>query len=107
MTRRSKAIDSILAAKSNDRRALHNLAVSLREIDRRDEALAAVNEAIRHRIDGPASVTLRAHLLAELGQYEAAVDQYRDVIARYPDFLDAHETLARLLPQIGGGDRLR
>ncbi|MFN3818184.1 tetratricopeptide repeat protein [Blastomonas sp.] len=94
----------VLAAKSNDRRALHNLAVSLREIDRREEALAAVDEAIRHRIDNPASFTLRAHLLAELGHYEAAVDQYRDVIARHPDFLDAHETLARLMPQLGGGE---
>lgn len=93
----------VLAAKSNDRRALHNLAVSLRETDRRDEALDAVDEAIRHRIDNPASYTLRAHLLAELGQYEAAVDQYRDVIARHPDYLDAHETLARLMPQLGGG----
>ena len=94
----------IIAAKSNDRRALHNLAVSLREIDRRDEALEAVETAIHHRIDNPASYTLRAHLLAELGHFEAAVDQYRDVIARNPEFLDAHETLARLMPQLQGGE---
>lgn len=95
---------AILTLKSNDRRAWHNLAVSLRETDQRDKALEAVDEAIRHRIDNPESFTLRAHLLAELGQYEAAVDQYRDVIARHPDFLDAQETLARLMPQLGGGE---
>lgn len=95
---------AILTLKSNDRRAWHNLAVSLRETDQREQALAAVETAIGHRIDAPESFTLRAHLLAELGRHEAAVDQYRDVIARHPDFLDAHETLARLMPQLGGGD---
>lgn len=92
---------AMLTLKSNDRRAWHNLAVSLRETDQREEALKAVETAIRHRIDSPASFTLRAHLLAELGHFDAAVDQYRDVIARYPEFLDAHETLARLVPQLG------
>lgn len=96
----------LVAARSNDSRALHNLAVSLRETDRREEALEAVDSAIRHRIDHPASATLRAHLLAELGRHEAAVDQYRDVIGQYPEFLDAHETLARLMPQLGGGDKV-
>lgn len=94
---------AVLAAKPNDRLAHHNLAVSLREVDERAAALASVDEAIRHRIDAPESFTLRAHLLAELGQYEAAVDQYRDVITRFPEHLDAHETLARLMPQLGGG----
>lgn len=97
---------AVLRAKSNDRRALHNLAVSLRETDRHAEALAAVDEALRHRIDAPESYTLRAHLLAELGQYDAAIDQYRDVIARWPEFIDAQETLARLLPQLTGGSAL-
>ncbi len=95
---------AVLAAKSNDRRTLHNLAASLREVDEPEAALASVNEAIRHRIDTPESFTLRAHLLAELGEFEAAVDQYRDVIARFPEYLDAHETLARLMPQLAGGE---
>lgn len=98
-----EGFSAVLGAKSNDRRALHNLAVSLREIDKREEALATIDEALRHRIDLPESYTLRAHLLAELGRYEEAVDQYRDVIARFPDFLDAHETFARLMPQLAGG----
>lgn len=97
---------AVLGAKSNDRRALHNLAVSLRETDRHEEALAAVEAALRHRIDLPETHTLRAHLLAELGRYDAAIDQYRDVIARFPEFLDAHETFARLLPQLTGGSAL-
>lgn len=91
---------AVLSARSNDRRALHNLAVSLREIDRHEEALFAVDQALRHRLDAPETHTLRAHLLAELGRYDAAVDQYRDVIARFPEFIDAHETFARLLPQL-------
>ena len=94
---------AVLKSKSNDRRALHNLAVSLRELDQQEEALAVVNEALRHRLDAPETHTLRAHLLAELGRYEAAVDQYRDVIARFPEFLDAQETFARLMPQLAGG----
>ncbi len=95
---------AVLAAKSNDRRTLHNMAVSLREIDEMEAALASVNEAIRHRIETPESFTLRAHLLAELGHYDKAVDQYRDVIARFPEYLDAQETLAQLLPQLAGGE---
>jgi uncharacterized protein (TIGR02466 family) len=98
-----EGFNRVLAAKSNDRRALHNLAVSLREADRQEEALAAVDKALRNRLDTPETFTLRAHLLAELGRYEAAVDQYRDVIARWPEFLDAHETFARLMPQLAGG----
>ena len=94
---------AILTLSPNDRRSWHNLAVSLREIDQRSKALEAVETAIQQRIDHPATFTLRAHLLAELGQYEAAVDQYRDVIARHPGYLDAHETLARLMPQLSGG----
>ena len=46
---------------------------------------------------------MHAHLLADVGRYADAVDEYRMLIAREPRIVDAHETLARLLPQIGRG----
>lgn len=84
-----------------DTRARHNLAAALRMADRRDEALAIVEAALFDGMQAPQSLTLRAHLLAELGRFDDAVTQYRDVLERFPDFLDAHDTYARLLPQIG------
>ncbi|MEQ6332462.1 putative 2OG-Fe(II) oxygenase [Sphingobium sp. MK2] len=49
------------------------------------------------------TLTLRAHILAEQGRVDEAVVQYRAVLRRFPDHIDAQDTLARLLPQIGRG----
>ncbi len=90
-----------LSLKSSDNRTRHNLAASLRDADRASDALTQVETAIANGSAYAETLTLRAHLLAELGQEDEAVAQYHDVLARHPTHLDAHETLARLLPQMG------
>lgn len=85
-------------------RAGHGLALALRLQDRAQEALA-VTGALVTRPGVPALTrTLHGHLLGDLDRLEDAAAQYRAVIATRPEELDAQETLARLLPQIGQGD---
>ena len=94
-----------LAIDPGDAACRHNLAGALRRLDRAADALAVLDAM-------PATVpiesaTLRGHLLAELGAFDAAVDAYRAVIFRDPENLDAQQQVARLLPQIGrGGEAL-
>lgn len=94
----------MIAASPGDARAYHNLATSLRADDRREDALVAVETAIKKGLHAPQAFTLRAHLLAEVGRADEAVAQYRDVLRAHPGYLDAHDTLARLLPQVGRAD---
>jgi tetratricopeptide (TPR) repeat protein len=49
----------------------------------------------------PEIITLHGHILGHLGQVDAAAEHYARAIAIKPELLDAQETLARLLPQIG------
>ena len=51
----------------------------------------------------PETLTMRAHLLADLGRFDDAVGAYREALAAGPQQIDTHETFARLLPQIGRG----
>ena len=81
--------------------ARHNLAVALRKLDRPGDALEELERALASGLSAPESLTLRGHLLAELGRYDEAIMAYRAVLADHPAHLDAHETLARLLPQLG------
>ncbi len=87
-----------------DARSRHNLGSALRDIDQPAAAIDQVELAIGLGSMAPESFTLRAHLLADLGRFDEAVGQYREVIKAVPDYLDAQETLARLLPQVGQGD---
>ena len=84
-----------------DRISWHNLGTALRAIDRPEEALAAIGTALEQGLQAPETATVRAHLLAELGHFDAAIDQYRAVLAQAPDHLDAHRQLAQLLPELG------
>ena len=93
-----------LAINARDGRAWHNLGTLLRVRGQPAPALVAIDQALAAGLALPETATIRAHLLAELGQFEAAVAQYRAVIAVAPDHLDAQETLAQLLPQIGRGN---
>jgi tetratricopeptide (TPR) repeat protein len=78
--------------------ARQTLAIALRRLDRPEEALAVIGE----RPGQPAETRLiRAHLLADAGRLDDAVQGYRDLVRERPHLLLAHETLARLLPQIG------
>ena len=84
--------------------AAHNLAITLRRLDRPEEALEVVDEAMRAGLSAPESKNLRAHLLGDLGQFDEAVQSYQALIAERPGAIDAQETLARLLPQLGRTD---
>ena len=65
------------------------------------DALKAIETALMQRPIAPEALTMRAHLLADLGRFDDAVSGYREAIAAGPAMVDAHETLARLLPQLG------
>ncbi|WP_309662267.1 putative 2OG-Fe(II) oxygenase [Sphingomonas sp.] len=75
--------------------ANHALVVTLRTLGRPEDALKAADGATV-----PETRLVRAHVLAELGRPEA-VEVYRSVLAERPDLLDGHETLSRLMPQLG------
>ena len=82
--------------------ARHNLAVVLRRLDQPEEALSTIGALADM---APETRLVRAHVLADVGRYEEAVEEYRSVIAQAPHLLDAHETLAHLLPQLGAADQ--
>lgn len=97
------AFSAALAGNPGDVRVRHNLATAQRSMGDTEQALATIEQAIRGGATAPESVTLRAHLLAEQGRFDEAVAQYRAVVAAAPGHIDAQETLAMLLPQIGRG----
>ena len=99
-----RVCDAALAANPDDFIARHNRAVELRRLDRPDEAFDEVERALRGGMAAPETALIRAHLLADLGRYAAAIDAYRALLDGYPDLIDAHETLSKLLPQVGRGD---
>ena len=95
------AFVAALAINPRDARSRHNLAAALRSQAQWPAALVEVEQAMRDGLTGPETATLRAHLLAENGRFEEAVAQYRAVIESVPGYLDAQQTLALLLPQLG------
>lgn len=90
-----------LASDPEERIARHNLASALRQLDRPQDALEEIGVALSKGESRPETLTLRAHLLADTGRFDEAVAQYESVLADNPDYVDAHEMLARLLPQLG------
>ncbi len=97
------AYRAALGASPGDRATRHNLATVLRALDRHAAALVELDAALATGFS-PETATVRAHVLAELGRFDDAVDQYRAVLRTHPEWLDAQDTLARLLPQIGRRD---
>ena len=79
----------------------HNRAVALRIQERFEEALAAIEKAISLGLPKPESRLMRAHILGDLGRFDASVEAYRALLADHPDVIDGHQTLCALLPQIG------
>jgi tetratricopeptide (TPR) repeat protein len=79
----------------------HNRAVALRIDEHFDEALVAIENALKMGAPRPETRLMRAHILSDLGRFDEAVADYRALLADHPDVLDGHETLAALLPQIG------
>lgn len=99
----AEAYRALLLRTPSDVRTCYNLATALRAADDRAGALEVVERAIGGGLDIAQTLTLRAHILAEQGRVDEAVVQYRAVLRRFPDHIDAQDTLARLLPQIGRG----
>ena len=95
--RRALSLDPELAS------ARHNLAAALRSLDEPEAALSQLAPIAPDRA-APETLTLRAHLLAELGRFDEAVAEYRGLLAAHPGQIDAQETFARLLPQLGRGE---
>lgn len=76
-------------------------AVALRMLDRSAEALDVLAPFAGRADAASATLALNGHLLGDAGRFDEAVQRYRSAIENEPDNLDAHETLTRLLPQIG------
>lgn len=90
-----------LASDPEERIAIHNLAVALRLQDQPQDALEAIRVVVERGATRPETLVLRAHLLTDIGQFDEAVEQYESIVACDPDFVEAQENLARLLPQLG------
>ncbi len=96
----SSALKKALALDPRNTRARYTHGVALRLMDAPELALAAFERAMADGLSGPAAATGRAHVLAEMGRYEAAIAGYRAVISDYPEHVDALEALSRTLPQV-------
>ncbi len=92
---------TLVARNPRDVIALHNLGVELRKRDRLEEALEVVERALALGSRTPETRAIHGHLLGDFGRFDEAVAEYHRVLDARPDMIDAHETLARLLPQIG------
>ena len=66
-----------------------------------DDAQRTLGQAIDARPSDPAGPTALAALHAHRGQWEAAETQYRQVLARTPDYADALSGLINVLTQAG------
>lgn len=89
---------------AGDRVARHNLAVELRRLDRSAEALAEAQRAWRDGLHLAETATLLGHLFADIGRFELAERAFRQAIRIKPEFVEPHQALAALLPQLGRPD---
>ena len=96
-----RSLRKALEIDPNSKFARHTFSIALRRQDRAEEGLSLIGG----RTDQPPETLLmRAHLIGDLGRLDEAAAAYRALLRDRPDMLDAHETLARLLPLIGAGD---
>lgn len=94
-----------LAIDPGNRINRHNLAVELRKCGQIPEALAQIERAWNEGLNYPETATMYGHLLADTGQFDAAVAAYREAVRIKPELVEAHAALASLLPQLGLGDQ--
>lgn len=93
------AYSGALAVAPGDAVVRHNLAAVLRRQGLIEAALALVGP------DAPVqSRLLRANLLADTGEFNAAIDTYHSVLSVRPADLPTLAALAELLPQLGQAD---
>lgn len=90
-----KAYQIALQIAPNDALTRHNLAIALRSQGGVDAALVALGTP-----NLPESTVLRGHLLADQGQFDAAIDQFHANLAQNTADLPTLEALAELLPQL-------
>lgn len=76
--------------------AEHNLASTLADLRRDDEALAATGRALAKGLDAAETWLVRAHALQGLDRHDAAEAAYREALSRDPGLLAAVCDLARL-----------
>ena len=93
--------DKALRIAPSDIQVRQNRAIALRMLDEPEAALAEFDQLIASGVATADNLCMRAHICGDLGHFEEAVIQYFDLLKVAPDHIDAHETLARLLPQIG------
>lgn len=98
------ALRQQLSVNPADRIARHNLAVELRKCGMHEEALAQIERAWNEGLKLAETATMRGHLLADAGRFEAALDAYREAVRVKPELIEPHSTMASLLPQLGRGD---
>ncbi len=84
----------------------HNLAASLKQQGRFEEALELFDRAKAAAADIPIVDYNRGGTLQELGRLDEAVEAYRSAIVRNPLNLDAHNDLNRLLYRLGRDEEL-
>lgn len=81
----------------------HNEAIRLREAGHIAAALQEIEAAIRAGLSKPETFTLYGHILADLGRFEEAIALFQKVTRDHPSFVEGHNALAFLLPQLGRG----
>jgi tetratricopeptide (TPR) repeat protein len=94
-----------LAGDPTNRINRHNLAVELRKCGRVHEALAEIERAWNDGLHRAETAMMYGNLLADTGQFDAAVTAYREAVRIKPELVEAHTALASLLPQLGLGDQ--
>ncbi|MDF3020744.1 MAG: sulfotransferase family protein, partial [Steroidobacteraceae bacterium] len=65
--------------------ARHNYAMVLHRQQKPEAALAQVDKLLADEPRNPGYRNLRAAILGRIGEYAASIDQYRDVLAEYPN----------------------
>ena len=78
-----------------------HLAATLHQQTRSGEALAELDKISGELLDLEETWALKASALARVGEYDAAIEAYRDIAAANPGNLEAWSSLAFLLKTIG------
>lgn len=93
-----------LGSKS-DPATLSNYAMALRQLGRKDEALARFDDALVLQPRDPEAWVSRGTVLNDLGRYDEAVASFEKAIALRPDVVAAHYNLGKSLALLRRFDR--
>ncbi|MDP1736457.1 MAG: putative 2OG-Fe(II) oxygenase [Caulobacter sp.] len=87
----------IVARPDADQVFVHNLAVSLADAERFEEAERAASRAILQGASTPETWRVRGRALQGMGRYDEAEAVFREALRRSPGFAPAHRDLADLI----------